>query len=156
MLWTLIRIYVFIIQNGGSMDNIVNFEERVRNILGNDGKVLTDEVISSIEYAGMAEITIKNRVPNWEVLVGGNQELFEIAIVLQTALYLLPIVQEQRYKSKQTTHAKVEYADVDSKLSEVISERLCQVLLMLSDSELSPTGLFKISNEDKRYYGVGV
>lgn len=138
------------------MDNIVNFTERVRSILGNNGKALTDEVISSTEYAGMAEITIKNNVPNWETLDGNKQDLFEMAIVLQTALYLSPIVLEQKYKSKQTTHAKVEYADIDSKLNEMISERLCQVLLLLSDEDMSPTGLFRISNEDKRYYGVGV
>ena len=139
------------------MIEVVDFEKRVRNILGTSSNTVGDEVISSSEYKGMAEITIKNNVPNWEELDTNKLELLEMGIVLQTALYLLPITQEQKYKSKQTTHAKVEYADTETAMEEMISERLSQILIMLSDEDYSsPKGTFVVSNPDKRYYGVGV
>ena len=125
--------------------------ERVRQLIGISQADASDEFIMSYDITGIAEVKINGLIEKSGIDV--DYEMREACYVYQTALNLVHLIPD--FKSKQTTHAKVEmFSSKTDTLIEAISERLCQLLNMLGVTSCdSSTSMFEISNSDERYVG---
>lgn len=127
--------------------------ERVRRLIGISQADASDEFIMSYDITGIAEVKINGLIEKSGIDV--DYEMREACYVYQTALNLVHLIPD--FKSKQTTHAKVEMfsSKIDS-IAETISERLCKLLSVMgvTNSDLG-TSAFEISNSNERYEGEG-
>ena len=81
-------------------------------------------MIDYAENASLAEMIIKDKVPNWESFDSSKEVLFETAIIYQTAIQNISVAQRSKYKVKQTTSLKVEMAKDDTDLSQSLNDTL--------------------------------
>lgn len=134
--------------------------QRVRNLLRLTDSEFTDSVISSYDFAGLAEIEIKADVPSWQDILNGSDEnqkdMLKTCVVFQTALILAPTARKSNIKLQQTTHAKIEFFDnTFDLLVESIGDRLSKLILTLNGGEFTVPPLVTITNPESRYYGSG-
>lgn len=71
---------------------IPDFYDRVRFNLGTNISIIPDDAINYYENAPMAEMQIKQRVPNWKELDKIKTALFQTCIIYMTCYKLCPIV----------------------------------------------------------------
>lgn len=129
------------------------FNSRVRMLLGTNETLVTDAMLESFEFSGMATKYIDSLVTKTD-LSETEIELKNSCYVYQTALYILPTLQSNSIKVKQTTNAKIEYSqNTKQNLTETIKDRLCQCLISLDVSFATSINNFSISNEDTGYGG---
>lgn len=110
---------------------IPDFYNRVRGALS-VGNVLTDTIIDYFEHAPMAEMQIKQRIPNWTELTDIKRLLFETCIVYMTCYILCP-----QYGSNQITKYKDPSLEVDyatnknsnpcARFAELIEDLIAQI-----------------------------
>lgn len=130
-----------------------DFNSRVRTLIGANETLVTDTMIESFEFSGMAKKHIDDLVTKTE-LTADETSIKESCYVYQTALYILPTIQSNFIKVKQTTNAKIEYSgDTKEYLIETIKDRLCQCLVLLDVTALTSVNNFSISNDDTGYEG---
>lgn len=129
------------------------FEDRVRIMFNADVQMLPDSTINSIEFAGLARKQVDKYV---EGIANIDEELLNSCYVYQTAIFILPILSNDKIKSMQTTHAKIEYNSEQKtdKMLEILSERLCKCLILMGvEISNSSTSIFDITNSESRYAG---
>lgn len=139
------------------------FTVRVRNILRAEESEISDDMINSADFKGIAEIAVKNSVPAWQdILNSGDEsriELLKTCVVLETAICLIPSMKHGDRKVEQTTNSKVEYFD-NAGLEELLAhlyERLKMLYSQLNDENIescAPIGL-TMTNPNKKYFGGG-
>ncbi len=115
--------------------NILNFYDRVRNVVGKDIIDFPNEVIDYYEYAPLAETLVKRAVPLWEELDEYKMEIFQSAIVYQTALNAIPILGINTFKATQTTSIKIEYKDNNDSIKMAIEEMLDKLINELNRTD---------------------
>ena len=126
--------------------NIPDFYDRVRALLSADSVSLSDEIIDFPENAPLAEKMIKRRVVDWEVLPEEKEGVFESAVVCQTAIVMYGVTSANEYKIAQTQSLKIEYAETDISLLDVLSNRLDEILSELEDvAAVNAPVVFEIS-----------
>lgn len=125
--------------------------ERVRKLIGVSQADASDEFIMSYDITGIAEVKINHLIEKSGI--NPDYESLETCYVYQTALNLIGLTPD--YKTKQTTHAKVElFSSKSDSLYESISERLCSLLnIMGVTAQSSVVSIFEISNSSERYEG---
>lgn len=141
------------------LDNIENFCERVRTMLGYDESIVPDNVILRYEYSGVAKKYVDDRLKpyNFETLTDEQYELLNCCYIVRTAIEVLPTISaENNVKLEQTTHSKTEYfKNGNDDLLEKLSEKFSYFfnLLTLDESTYSVSA-FRITNETERYEGM--
>lgn len=91
---------------------IEDFYNRVRMALNAVSEAtLPDSYIDFPEKAPFAELTAKQRIPQWKELDESKFKIFESIIVYQTAVYCQTIIQNKHVKKKQIPTITLEYAD---------------------------------------------
>jgi len=135
---------------------VADIGDRVRALLQCDAANLPDSYIVTFDISGLAEKSIKNSVPNWELLSPEDTEIFNSCIVYKTALNVYPFAKTatKGIKVEQTNHHKREYESSINSISsyEKIADMLKYMLSLLNgNSEFNST--FRITNERKRYIG---
>lgn len=87
-----------------------NFYERVRSILDKTEEELTNQFIEINKYFEIASSIVENKVPNIELIdIDSKKYIFlETVLIYETAKQIIPI-SKQKFKTQQTTAAKVEY-----------------------------------------------
>lgn len=139
-----------------------DFCDRVREVLNADSDTVTDTVIERFENRQMAEMEVRNKVPEWETILNGDDEykseLLKTCVVYQTAVYLSPVAAKSNIKVAQTTHSKVEYFESGTDtLIQSISARLSDFYSILNggSGEAEITLGFAITNPECIYKGSG-
>lgn len=126
--------------------NIPDFYDRVRALLSADSVSLSDEIVDFPENAPLAEKMIKRRVIDWEVLPEEKIPILNTAVIYQTAIIARPLSKANEYKIAQTQSLKIEYAETDISLLNVLSNRLDEILSELEDvATVNAAVVFEIS-----------
>ena len=90
--------------------SIPDFYTRVRASLN---AAIDDSTIDFFENAPLAEIKIKQRVPNWEELDETNTLLFQTCIIYMTCYALCPIASSTRVARQKDPSLEIEFATSD-------------------------------------------
>lgn len=88
--------------------DIPDFYNRVRSSL--NGNMISDETIDFFENAPMAELRMKQRVPNWEELEDTNALLFQTCIVYMTCYALCPMASSMRISRQKDPSLEIEFS----------------------------------------------
>lgn len=110
--------------------SIPNFYDRVRGAL-NVGNLMDDETIDFFENAPMAELKVKNRVPNYEELDDIKRMLFETCIIYMTCYALCPIASTMRISRQKDPSLELEFASIGN------NENPCDRFLGMVDDLIS-------------------
>lgn len=95
---------------------IPHFYDRVRVAL-NVGSLMDDTTIDFFENAPMAELKIKERIPNYEELDSIKRLLFETCIIYMTCYALCPVASTMRITRQKDPSLELEFAASSSKES---------------------------------------
>lgn len=88
---------------------IADFYTRVRTALG-VGNAIPDTTIDYFENAPMAEMSIKERIPQWESLDENQMLLFDTCIVYMTCYNLCPLVNANKMTKMKDPSLEITYA----------------------------------------------
>lgn len=91
-----------------SYKSIPDFYNRVRSSL--NGNMISNETIDFFENAPMAELRMKQRVPNWEELDDTNTLLFQTCIVYMTCYALCPVASSMRISRQKDPSLEIEFS----------------------------------------------
>ena len=125
---------------------IPHFYDRVRTNL-NVGSLIEDSTIDFFENAPMAEIAVKNRVPNYEELDSVKKLLFETCVVYMTCFNLCPLAQTMRITRQKDPSLELEFASSSNS-----EENSCQRFLWMVDDLVSQIK----EEEGKTFFGFRV
>lgn len=125
---------------------IPNFYDRVRSSLSASGAI-TDAIIDYFENAPMAELTIKQRVPDYEELDKVKKLLFETCIVYQTCYKLCPMASSMRISRQKDPSLEIEFADsaADGKPCERFLAMIDDLIAQINEEEQTSFLGFKVT-----------
>lgn len=122
-----------------SYQSIPNFYDRVRTAL-NVGSGIDDTTIDFFEYAPMAEMDIKKRLPNYEELDKTQRLIFDTCIVYMACYKLCPLASTMRITRQKDPSLEIEFASSSTK------EQPCERFLMMVDDLIA-----QINGEEPSY-----
>lgn len=134
-----------ILQYNGYKD-IDMFYDRVRSLLMVNETSLPDNVIDFPENAQLSESIVKSMIPEWESLPDSKKEVFESAVVCQTAIVMHGVTSGNAYKVAQTQSLKVEYAERSTDTMDFLKNKLDSLVGVLNEGkEINLIPIFDIS-----------
>lgn len=134
-----------ILQYNGYKD-IDMFYDRVRSLLMVNETSLPDNVIDFPENAQLSESIVKSMIPEWESLPDSKKEVFESAVVCQTAIVMYGVTSGNAYKVAQTQSLKVEYAERSTDTMDFLKSKLDSLVGVLNEGkEINLIPIFDIS-----------
>lgn len=127
---------------------------RIRLLLNVDNSILTNDMIESFNFAGIAKIKI-DRIIKLANPTTEQNDIINSCYVYQTALNAIQIIYNDTIKSEKTVHSKVKYNTLKKlQLFETISDRLNQLLIMFDVGiKTQKLTVFSTSNTDNKYEG---